>query len=199
MNPLNKRTIGLAVAFMVALGTWNFGFTETKAQASDTLIQKIDALVTGLDALVKAINPKETADKDAEANLEEENSLQSVGVHMEFPGCLDNYEAWPTSNKPKQGQIWDLSVFNQQPAYHQNVVEQFIDMNGDGLLDYIYMDRGTHPTYLPGKRFRQFSGCLLTNNGSGHDVSFRCVVRRAYDSRTRKYNVNYYGDCADLD
>lgn len=56
---------------------------------------------------------------------------------------------------------------------------QLTDLNGDGLIDYLYV---THQ----GDQF-----CLYLNTGTGWTPTFRCYIERTNP-------IRFYGDCADV-
>ena len=72
--------------------------------------------------------------------------------------------------------------------------DQFLDINGDGLLDYIYflkMYQGvTVNSNLEGS-------CIILNNGNGWDIAYKCVALGPVVDDG--YKPLFYGDCADTE
>jgi hypothetical protein len=106
-------------------------------------------------------------------------------------GCTKNYTSWSQSATYKTGSNWNLQFIPKLLHYKKSIggqfydlddstpkiLEQFIDINGDGGLDYVSSYRS------PGN----LVDCVYLNNGTGWTPVFRCV----------KNGVgNYYGDCA---
>lgn len=115
----------------------------------------------------------------------EVSAPQNFNPSEEFPTCLDNYTTLPSSTTPRQGQDWELAFMPTMGSADQNRKrELFIDVNGDGLLDYLFTDRANTPP------FKTYQDCLYLNTGAGWEPAYRCY-----------YNSNisnlYYGDCAD--
>lgn len=60
--------------------------------------------------------------------------------------------------------------------------QSFVDLNGDGLVDFIYSHHWSSGRY----------SCVALNNGSGWDIVHNC--RMTYSSGI----WTFYGDCADV-
>jgi hypothetical protein len=106
------------------------------------------------------------------------------------PSCVDDYDTWYSSTTYNPNAQWDITFMpnsydlSQNPRNHQ-----FVDVNGDGLQDYVvsHLD-GRHPqntSQYPPKAY-----CVALNTGIGWEVAFRCVIKYS------GVNVTYYGDCA---
>ena len=60
------------------------------------------------------------------------------------PSCVDNYTTWgQQSYTPKTNNAWDLyfipaGKFSSGSSHTPKIVENFMDLNGDGLPDYLY-------------------------------------------------------------
>lgn len=117
-----------------------------------------------------------------------------VGGATYNPSCLDNYGTWPQSDTRNTGAPWSLGDFTIFPAGtfvnfpRDYGLRQFIDLNGDGLLDFVYYVKSLHNDLSANNS----SECVLLNNGQGWDIAYRCVV-----TRSGQQGVTYYGDCAD--
>ena len=63
----------------------------------------------------------------------------------------------------------------------------FLDINGDGLLDFIYDYREG-----PNRRYINKESCVMLSNGQGWDVAYHC--RANYSNVDASWT--YFGDCA---
>lgn len=146
---------------------------------------------------------------------------------IENPTCLDNYESWPSSSREKQNAKWStdflVPITIGQGAQD---IQQFMDINGDGLLDYLYVNNqyqifgyeyhygsyGSSYSHIlidgvetQDKKWRIKNSCVYLNNGAGWDVAYRCVVSTKHlrtetvgrDQHHYREPV-FYGDCADV-
>jgi hypothetical protein len=107
---------------------------------------------------------------------------------MPNPTCVDNHTAWNSSTTFKTDSAWS-SVF-MVSTYANGTTQplnQLIDLNGDGLPDYIYSQHTYTTTPI---RFNYMNDCIYLNNGNGWDLTYRCVVS------TNNAEAVYYGDCA---
>ncbi len=131
------------------------------------------------------------------------------------PACLDNYDELPRSQEYDATHNWNLSfipfepwtgtsrVNGTQPAYFDSPHprrEYFIDLDGDGLADYLYAD---HRSGEGGTLSRTSQECVYINNGHGWDVRYRCYSRVWLEiwvdeegQRQSAIRQDYYGDCA---
>jgi hypothetical protein len=172
----------------------------------------------------------------AEGEAVTENmSLQESGMEIQIiggyqpnsianPTCLDNYESWPSSSHEKNNVSWStdfMPPISTQYSVGTMDYQQFMDINGDGLLDYIYVFNkgdtllqysvnysnyvGTTYTrvYVDGvevqdKKWRYKSSCVYLNNGHGWNPAYRCMVI-ARSIGENKYEPVFYGDCADVE
>jgi hypothetical protein len=188
-----KKTTKSAFIFLLSISTLLIGFgavSTTSAQEISTenvLLQKLDALVEQLANL---------------ARNTQTSSTETTGIQMQYasgvsnPTCLDNYQSWPNSLVRKTGVAWDPTNLPvpEYPHYTQ-IHRSFLDLNGDGLVDYIHHD-GKHSLYSGQYNYNNIKSCVMLNNGSGWDTAFRCVSQ--VSGSTGNYNIRYYGDCADI-
>lgn len=113
-------------------------------------------------------------------------------------GCFYNYQSWTSSSTYDNTNNWDLKFipsisFERAPNYPEyaedtkaNYIEQFLDINGDGLVDYLYSFHGRE---YDNKTYWAIRDCVMLNTGTGWEVVHKCVGN--YDS-----GYTYYGDCA---
>lgn len=116
--------------------------------------------------------------------------IAAVGRNSPNPSCMDNYRSWPTSQQFRADSQWSLAAFPSYPlgdASRVGVIRQFMDINGDGLQDYIYLDKVTV------EAVNQFEGCVLLNNGAGWTTAYKCLVNRDPENNNA---WTYFGDCA---
>ena len=104
------------------------------------------------------------------------------------PSCIDNYTSWNSSTSRKTTSDWDITYIPYSYDQHDYKTEmhQFSDINGDGLVDFLYLFR---PATHGGGPQNVRGYCVALNNGTGWDVVYQCV-HKGYSSTT------YYGDCA---
>lgn len=140
-----------------------------------------------------------------EVSSEKERNLMAAQDHkIPVDSCIDNYKSkWKKSNTYDSSSDWNMLFMARKPHYGGSAdqrslfeKEQFIDLNGDGLVDYLYSDRH----YYGASTFTsQDLVCVYLNNGSGFDEVFKCVIEAA-DVNDGKggtvYKHIYYGDCA---
>ena len=74
------------------------------------------------------------------------------------------------------------TYYDQEKNYMSNFDK---DLNGDGLPDYIYIDR-SHNQYQ--------RDCVFLSNGQGWSLAYRCLK---INNQGTNYKWRYYGDCAD--
>ncbi len=114
------------------------------------------------------------------------------------PTCVDHYDSWSHSTEFNPDAEWSLAYFpvvdlNTEPGFRQ-----FTDINGDGLLDFIYVRKARVPQNYP--EHNDTYSCLMLNNGHGWDLAYRCVVRKkGVQGHQGEYEIVFYGDCAVLD
>lgn len=128
--------------------------------------------------------------------------VAGFGNNTQNPTCLDNWENWPNSAQLNTNAQWSLVNFPMAPlgwwydadyegrvGYYNvdRVNNQFVDINGDGLQDYVYSYREVNYQ----SRINFMEDCVMLNTGSGWDVAYQCRI--APDNNG---NVHYWGDCA---
>ncbi len=66
------------------------------------------------------------------------------GTGVVNPGCFDNYQTWHKSYSYKSNANWNLTIFNTELRRNWGTFKtkgNFLDLNGDGLVDYFYKSR----------------------------------------------------------
>ena len=110
------------------------------------------------------------------------------------PSCFDNYMTWNNSATFNANSNWSTAFlpplkvgeFGHQQTESYN---QFLDVNGDGLNDFLFRQA----TFIPlnnGKYANVGFDCLYLNKGNGWEKAYRCVTNQD------AVGARYYGDCA---
>lgn len=107
-----------------------------------------------------------------------------------------DWATWPYSHTLKQDAAWSTLLmpartWNAQNSIGEMPLRQFIDLNGDGMLDFIFSDGvmnigGTWEIY-------ELKSVVLLNNGHGWDIAFKCIAQA--DNKVPA-NSEFRGDCA---
>jgi hypothetical protein len=104
---------------------------------------------------------------------------QSTGCSWGITEPLPTSDTYSTDGIP-----WVIDFYNPSTtATYTSEANNFLDINGDGLTDYIYA-YDYHSTNKTTER------CVYLNNGGGWDLVYYCK----YDSYPQPL---YKGDCAD--
>ena len=139
------------------------------------LDQKMDQLIDSQNRLTDALTNALTTKSSAQPTATVAPQALAATVSSTTPQiCLTNYSTWPSSSKFKHDVPWST-----EKMYNVNNPSLFTDLNGDGLVDYLYI--------------YNFDSCVLFNNGSGWDIVYKCLTIQKPD-----YSWTYYGDCADM-
>lgn len=207
MKKLFSRRSVLSGFVILLLGV-GFGLSASTSQAQKTidvsqgsssgLMVKLDKLVDQIAGLTGAISDAVGNNEDTEISTGGDGiGLQEFGGYVDNPSCLDGYLSWPTSNTFKNDAPWSThlmygGVGSQQGDAHK--INTFLDVNGDGLNDYIYSKKYLVNVRVNGvyTRYNTGGSCVLLNNGSGWDIAYKCMAKHS------STGFIYYGDCADL-
>ncbi|MCF7831093.1 hypothetical protein K9M41_03830 [Candidatus Gracilibacteria bacterium] len=126
------------------------------------------------------------------------------------PACLDNYEDLPHSGEYTPNNDWSLKFFPfefwNREANRRGVPipyfdspdprrEQFIDVNGDGFVDYFYTFHKANVDGGGDIDSREIQECVYLNSGHGWDLAYRCYGIIDVEDNTG----TFYGDCAVID
>ncbi len=145
------------------------------------------------------------------------NELMGAFVEEDVPNpsCLDNYLDLPRSEEYAPNNVWNMDFLPFEPfrgSLDLNVPEpysgsphprreQFLHLNDDGLIDYVYSYRSTGPN----GGSRRSEECVYLNNSHGWDLEYRCLVmpsQRWIENPDEEngghveYFQLYFGDCA---
>lgn len=142
--------------------------TEIVSQSTgDQMAELIESQNKLTNALEKLLVGKEPG---VDSGLQQASLLTGTAPR---PYCVsDIINSSNSSNTYKQSD-WDVVFF-------VNVGEHFYDVNGDGLVDYVYSNRGG----------TAISSCVYLNTGKGWERVFKCYA--SYSSSIWTYK----GDCA---
>ncbi len=131
----------------------------------------------------------------ASENSGAELSFYASGA--ENPSCLDNWENWNHSLVRNENAAWSFKDFptaTSSSLAEASKIQQFVDVNGDGLVDYVYAKRYPRMYYASNLAksvaFTYANECVVLNNGNGWETAYRCYTKDTPNG------VEYYGDCA---
>lgn len=185
----------LAIAlFLVTISIMpvNNAKAKNKDLTSNSLLAPIQNLADAISDLVKVIA------RATEQNLEEpaKMTLETTVPDYRVPSCLANHETWNSSYTFNSNAIWNPLT---QPRGTSGVssIDQYFDINGDGLIDHIYqvaMDSAFYGTNGLAAYYTGIDSCVMLNTGSGWEIAYRCKSIMDMDT----YSPIYYGDCADM-
>jgi hypothetical protein len=174
--PLTTATI-IVASLVAGLSVWSPSWAQ-EINSENAILEKLDSLVEQLGLIASRTNSYQSAADSSSF------ALQALG--MENPQCLDNYTSWPQSSTFSAGGPWSTELIFSGNYSHE-ITNQFTDLNGDGLIDHIFL-RNAGQLYSTNRT----SACVLLNNGNGWDLAYRCVATANSSGAT------YYGDCAQL-
>jgi hypothetical protein len=163
-----------------------------------------EAVSTGLETqisrLVDTLDKLLVAEKEDTAVTTQTEEVAVMAAAMPSgtvkPSCMDNWQTWNHSNTFHEGAPWNLD-FIARKSYPSaddapiNTTEQFIDLNGDGLSDYIYDYRYYYVGY--GNKYTKDQTCVYLSNGNGFDLAYHCYADIYYLPTASQ---DFYGDCA---
>lgn len=188
---IKNTSLAVVAGFFVVAIALSFG-RSTFAQAVEGT-----ALETQISNLVSTLEKVFLQEEKSGAGAVVINAVIPSGVPN--PTCIDNYQSWSHSNTYLVDADWNLDFIPRiqysstaNDATYTN--EQFVDLNGDGLSDYIYKYRKYWPNAYAND-FTEDATCVYLNNGAGFDKAYRCY---AYVVSEGTPSQDYYGDCADM-
>lgn len=130
-----------------------------------------------------------------------EDPLASNSVRENFlpQGCTDGFKSWKQSSSLNSNAPWNL-LFMKRRFYGNGFVEpdfeneHFIDLNGDGLVDYLFSRKQN--SKANGTNYSDNQSCVYINNGDGFDLVYKCVYLTTSTNTNPNYTGTFYGDCA---
>lgn len=166
-------SVSVLSALLLAIIFYQTSFAETVSATS--IEQQVGRLATALEGLL--VQSKQPA----------MSQTMWANWGVKNPTCLDNYGTWKKSNVYTNKAKWNVD-FIPHTGVTSNTSTQpskdsFVELNGDGLPDYIYTER----TNTPYNSTKYGGSCVYLNNGSGFDLAYKCYAGTSSD---------YYGDCA---
>lgn len=94
-------------------------------------------------------------------------------------GTLPSSNTYNTDGIP-----WAIDFYNPtQTATYTSEASNFLDVNGDGMTDYVYAFDNNYTSTIQER-------CVYLNNGNGWDLAYYCKYNSAADPK-------FLGDCAD--
>ena len=174
----------LVFSVVLALGSNTFAQQKELTTSTDNVDLQllIDSQKQLTDALAALAQPANNEIDD----LVVSNASNPVGDGTNFPPnniCTLDYESWDSSDT-YQSSDWALEELYVNPSV--GTPNHFLDLNGDGLVDYFYYYR-----YTAGS-VSHVRSCVHLNNGVGWDLTYKCYVTRPSHSDP----WTFYGDCA---
>lgn len=193
----SKLFISIALLFCIVLTLSQTAFGQEVATSVSKKVSDLTELIKVQDRIASAL----------EKLVEEDTSSVDPGATTKAaiisnetvpnPSCFDNHTTWDSSSTYKTSD-WNLDFIprekydsDQPESWYTD--EQFVDLNGDGLSDYIY--KYSYYINAYGNKYTNDQTCVYLNNGSGFDVAYRCVADVYYAPTESE---SYYGDCADM-
>ena len=184
------------IALLLTLGVFaclTHADTSAKELPQIEIAREIsDSKKSGIEKLADAIILlAQTLKGDENENV---SGLSLQSVYWDNPTCVSDWDTWENSGTRKTNISWDTNKFPANNIDGDKNRRNFIDMNGDGLLDFLYYYTYAHQ--YNGHFMHANSSCVLLNNGEGWDTAYRCVSNRKEIDGV--YHTWYYGDCADM-
>ncbi len=199
MNFYKNRFLPVKI-FVVMFSLFSFVFfipssiAQEKVSSESSVIEKLTQSVQKiLDLLVVALEPRNNI-------IDEPSTTNTRTPSYYIPHCLRNSETWDTSNVFKEDADWSMHLIPKVGNSSYNIImDQFIDLNGDGLVDYFYNSNMNYTSYQSGTHnqiadYTRLATCIMLNTGSGWEIAYRCVT--GFDEDTLQ--PFYRGDCADM-
>ena len=138
--------------------------------------------------------------EDVVAEAVEGTNLQAyTNDNVEDPTCFDNYQSWPRSTTKNTSAHWNMNKFPAIGAStsRPKTYEQFLDVNGDGLVDHLFSEWRYHNYGGTHVIDTQEKTCVTLNTGTGWETEYKCLSIKESDG-AGGYEKAYYGDCAQL-
>ena len=187
-----------ALFLMLFIGFGSMGETSAKNEKGSKFERQ---LLKKLDRLLELLSPSE---EESTSGQEAGGSQLNAFNTFYNPDCLKDYKSLPYSGVYREDAPWDM-MFTMGPGGNLPITESYMDLNGDGLLDYLYIHHGADFVAGPYSNgaydyARYKDMCVYLNNGSGWDSTYRCKVTRGdkIPGYTNVYYPRFYGDCAQL-
>ncbi len=190
----------LAIAALVMIsGIGNIARAESQNQHSgieSSLLTPIQNLADAIQDLVKVIAG--ATGQNYKEQLSEDMSLEAHSSFM-LPSCLSGITEDQASYTYTSETGWAANLLMSPYATASLNVsrEEFFDINGDGLIDYMYFKKARTSVYEGSSRIAYYDApqvCILLNTGSGWEIGYRCSAGFDKDAML----PIYYGDCADM-
>ncbi len=170
---LQKITVSsLIIIGLVVAGSY-VTVQATSGQGNENkLAYQIKRLANAIDKFAEALNPSEQISGD-DSGLSAFGGFQLSSTNYdEGVTCLRGYETWPTSDTRKTDADWSPYEFVAHSSTIPALGSRLIDLNGDGLLDYLYSYNTDYSYTLSGvpHYFTSESSCVMINTGKGWEV-----------------------------
>jgi hypothetical protein len=164
---------------------------------STGLETQISQLVDTLEKLLVAEKGDTAVTAQTEGVTVMANSTSSETIKS---SCMDDYATWQHSNTFRDNAPWNLDFIARRERKNNmidNTTEQFVDLNGDGLSDYLYDYRYLYSG--SGTKMTHDETCVYLSNGNGYDLAYKCSADIVYMENYLPYDrKDFYGDCAQM-
>lgn len=157
------------------------------------------AVIFTLNNTVVATTTGNTASITTAADTAEQVTFSAASVDMATISppagmslCNSNALMALTHSNTYAASDWDISFVQSIITGTTRTtvpIDQFIDLNGDGLMDYLFSYQSSSSSSDSGY------SCVALNNGAGFTVVHRCRYSITYSSSAIA-SQDYYGDCA---
>lgn len=179
-------------------------FFQTNFYKITTVIAVIVVLILGSQLYVKADDDvsltKDTASQQVSTTDNAKSSVQASANLPWSPNlpilpsaqCLADLSHWSGGSSTYNANSPYNNLFMQSGA----PVNQLIDINGDGLQDYVY---SAYTQHADGNDHYNIvtEGCVYLNTGTGWNKVFKCIADIVVANDTGEItSQNYKGDCA---
>lgn len=108
------------------------------------------------------------------------------------PGCINVFDNDVYSLIYKPNSQWGTQFMmpsaSNGSSSSTSPINQLIDLNGDGLPDYIYSSHNAGATII--------QDCVYLNTGTGWQKAYVCKVYYVWVPQLGTNQYRYYGDCA---
>lgn len=190
------KTVFKKIAFgtgmlALGLGLGVYGLATANDLELDVAQELSELTLTLQDIFV----PQEQQNNQGPNEYAPNPQAQLIPSGVPNPTCLDNYQDWNHSNAYTDAEDWNVDFLPHAQimsgSKYEGKTDQFLDVNGDGLADYVYALRYYYQQN--GQKITRNSSCVYLNTGRGFESVYRCVAHVDHNNDTE----DYWGDCAE--
>jgi hypothetical protein len=190
---LNFQSVVSVVAIAALLISNSYFVVQAQeAEPVSNAIQE-ETTVSSDDQAQSSTDQPEQLESETEGSITAESTAFVPGADaLPHPSCVAFLSYIDqTSNVYVPNSDYDLVFVSTAAPY-----SSFQDVNGDGLLDYIYAKNETN--FSGGVNLSsEYIACLYLHNGSGWTKEYMCRAYTILDTQTGQFTrKEYTGDCA---